>query len=114
MDSKAFNNLKDKVEASTTGTRTSDPKYNIRGNALVNSATGKEIPRDEPIFILRAKDIKALDALDAYLRACMHDCLPEHIEAVRRRIHDFEQFQGINTLRVHTPDTDLSSWPHQE
>lgn len=91
-------------------TMTQDPKYNIVGGSLVNSATRKEIPKDEPIFILRGKDQYALNILTLYMSMCSN---PSHIHGIAIRLKEFAKFQKDNSERIHEPDTDISSWPGQ-
>ena len=40
-------------------------KYKILDGKIVNRISGKEVPEDEPLFIFRAQDKKALAALVA-------------------------------------------------
>lgn len=95
-------------------TPTQDPKYSIRGGALVNSATGIEIPRDEPVFILRAKDSNAVAALIAYHDICQGTAVDDqHLAAIMRRIREFQAFAVHKLQRMKTPDTDMSSWPQE-
>lgn len=42
-------------------------------NKLVNTVTGEEIPKDEPVFILRAKDAHALTVLMQYSARCTEE-----------------------------------------
>ena len=91
------------------GTHTQDPKYNIENGRLTSASTGQPIPDDEPIFILRAKDVHAVDTLMAYharvASGPMDMAASQHCEAVRRRIHDFKQFAKDNPGRMKSPDT---------
>lgn len=81
-----------------------EPKYTTatKDGRIVNRATGKPIPDDEPVFILRAKDYLAVAALQAYLDQ-IED--PEHAAAVQKRIEAFEDFADENPARMKQPDT---------
>lgn len=81
-----------------------EPKYttSAKDGRLVNRATGKPIPDDEPVFVLRAKDVHALEALRAYLSVVD---TPEHAQSVRQRINAFEAFTVAHADRMKFPDT---------
>lgn len=82
-----------------------EPKYTVgtRDGRIVNRATGKPIPDDEPVFILRAKDVHAKAALEAYLEAVFNDV--EHSDAVHDRINAFDAFATAHPERMKAPDT---------
>jgi len=82
---------------------TQDPKYGIDGKGRIcNIATGVPIPEDEPIFILRAKDALAEQALHFYLSMVATN---EHRDAVYSRINDFRSFRYLKKDRMKAPDT---------
>lgn len=82
---------------------TQDPKYCIDNNgAICNVATGVPIPADEPIFILRAKDELAAQALAYYLTMVATE---QHKDAVKHRMDDFTAFRLNNPDRMKAPDT---------
>lgn len=68
---------------------------------LVNRATGKPIPDDEPVFVLRAQDIHAVPLLHAYLSMVTE---VDHAAAVRQRITAFEDFARAHPARMKEPD----------
>lgn len=82
--------------------KTQDPKYDIQHGRLINSATGNPIPMDEPVFIIRAKDIRAVPALHDYLNRCEN---ADHVRAVEQRIEEFEQFAATHQQQMKEPDT---------
>lgn len=55
-----------------------DPKYVGYHGLIYNRLTGEAIPPWEPVFVLRAKDRFALEALSSYQRA-----LEQHYEELR-------------------------------
>jgi len=74
--------------------KTQDPKYDIEIDAsspetarLVNAATGKPIPDDEPIMIWRAQDKKAVGHIWNYADTCENQ---PHRMIVEDRAMDFE------------------------
>jgi hypothetical protein len=79
-----------------------ESKFAAVDGRLVNRATGVPIPDDEPVFVLRAKDRRALAALRAY-----RDCgLTEaHAQAVSAQIRQFERFATEHPERMTEPDT---------
>jgi hypothetical protein len=85
---------------------TQEPKYGIREGGLYNRASGESIPHDEPVFIFRARDRKAIPALLHYVELCAD---PDHKKAVVQRIADFNQFAKQYPDRLKYPDTVLVS-----
>lgn len=81
-----------------------EPKYTTatKDGRIVTRATGKPIPDDEPVFILRAKDVNALPALRGYVLLLEDDA---HITAVHQRIAAFESFAASHPERMEQPDT---------
>lgn len=78
-----------------------EPKYDTNADGkIVNRATGKVIPDNEPVMIFRAKDARALFGLKGYLDACND---PAFRAVVKRRIADFEAFQKANPELVREP-----------
>ena len=69
---------------------------------LTVRATGKPIPDDEPVFVLRAQDVHAVNALLGY--SVLLDN-PEHRAAVEQRIKEFEAFRAAHPERMKFPDT---------
>ncbi len=82
-----------------------EPKYGVNNaGRLFNRATGVEIPDDEPVMVFRAKDRKAVVALQAYFDACSH---PDHRVVVKSRIFDFTEFAALHPERMKEPDSNL-------
>lgn len=62
-------------------------------------------PQDEPIFVLRGQDRKALAGIRAYNLACTPETSPmEHLEAITNAIDLFERFRIDNPDRMKHPD----------
>lgn len=85
-------------------TTAQSPKHTIsqKDGRLVNRATGKPIPDDEPVFVLRAQDALALPALEAYV-SLVGD--RQHADAVEQRIKAFVEFAEAHPERMKSPDT---------
>lgn len=82
---------------------TQAPKYDTNADGkLVNRATGVQIPSAEPVFILRAKDGKAIHALLSYFDACND---PRHRAVIKRRIAEFQAFAEGSPEIMREPDT---------
>lgn len=79
-----------------------EPKYTVTGTHIVNRASGEAIPHDEPVFIFRARDRLAFDAIMQYSRMCRD---PEHARIVEGRAWDFVAFANSNPSRMKEPDT---------
>lgn len=81
-----------------------EPKYTVsqKDGRIVNRATGKPIPDDEPIFILRAKDMNATQALHAYWESLDDEA---HAAEVEARMEAFDNFAAAHPERMKQPDT---------
>lgn len=73
-----------------------DPEYDTRGGKLVSRATGEAIPADEPIFVLRGSDRKALSALIVYFTS--HE--PGDSRPIAERIEAFKAFAREHPERM--------------
>jgi hypothetical protein len=76
-------------------------KYKIMDGRLVKKDGESPVPEDEPLFILRASDRKALAAIVAY--NMIADSL-EHKAKVCESIGDFRAFQEKYPERMGEPD----------
>lgn len=92
-----------------------DEKYVIQSFdsiAIVNRDSHKPIPDDEPLFLLRAKDIRALYALVGYKTACkIGGCDTSHLDGIDRAIAQFQKFRAFNPERIKNPDTPSTFFP---
>jgi hypothetical protein len=80
---------------------TQDPKYIIIDGKLANAKTREFIPDDEPIFILRGKDVHAYGLISAYLDKCKNAI--QRVE-IHKRLIDFLQFKNIYASKMKKPD----------
>lgn len=79
-----------------------EPKYTVNGHAIVNRASGECIPADEPVFIFRARDVHAREALGSYASVLTPSA---HRDAVVQRVADFSSFAHAHPERMKEPDT---------
>ena len=96
--------LPDPVTGITFGlTLAQESKYTCsqKDGRLVNRSTGKPIPDDEPVFVLRAQDIHAVPLLHAYLSIVKE---PDQASAVAKRIAAFQDFALTHADRMKEPD----------
>lgn len=71
---------------------------------LVNRETGEEIPQDEPIFILRGRDLMASSTIrDYHLRCETSGCQTAHIHAIEASLNRFAIFQHEKPERMRFP-----------
>lgn len=83
-----------------------DPKYRTVDGAIVNRRSSEAIAADEPVFILRARDVHAREALDAY--ACI--LMPgEHRDAVCQRAADFARSCRPDEVARHRAGGELTT-----
>lgn len=82
-----------------------EPKYDFRDGHVFNRASGEMIPDDEPVFVFRARDSDAVEALEHYA-FLLADA--EHLGAVELRVAQFRQFEKDHPERMKQPDTDTS------
>jgi hypothetical protein len=82
-----------------------EPKYGINtAGRLFKRSTGIEIPDSEPVFVLRAKDAKALAAMSYYQSICEHT---DHKTVVGQRMHDFAIFRAAHPELMKEPTSDV-------
>lgn len=88
-----------------------EPKYTVVNGRIANRLSGEPIPDDEPVFILRGKDVHAHQALTAYASLVGAG---EHREAVNQRAAQFAEFARKNPARMKKPDTSRDNIPPWE
>ena len=84
-------------------TRKIDGKFSTNGTRIFNTVSGQEIPEDEPLFLLRARDWNAMDALQAYQESCSRDCNDLHQAGIRQVIEKFKNFRLAHPGRMKQP-----------
>lgn len=78
-------------------------KYRVDGQ-IVNTETGRTIPADEPLFIIRAQDKLAPAAIRAYARLLREKKLTKAALAVGKYAKEVEAWQKAHKERVKLPD----------
>jgi hypothetical protein len=78
-----------------------EPKYGTNTSGrLFNRVTGAPIPDDEPVLVLRAKDLRAVNAIEFYMNLCANE---DQRAAVRCRLDDFKAFARDHADRMSEP-----------
>jgi hypothetical protein len=62
------------------------------------------IPSDEPVFVLRARDLYSVTVLGAYLNSVKEGSPSEHVQAVENVVADFVQWREQHPDLVRIPD----------
>lgn len=66
----------------------------------------KEIPADEPVFVIRAADAMACPLLSAYYSLCCNNSADlTHVKTVEAEYNRFADWQEAHPERVKLPDT---------
>ena len=82
---------------------TQEPKYDVdaRSGRIFNRTTGENIPENEPVMILRAKDKNAAMAIAYYKKLCSNK---NHAKIIKGRLHDFVEFSHNYPEKMKEPD----------
>lgn len=97
-------NMEELLEDGTMGVDP-DSKYKVKGK-IINVQTGQAIPDDEPIFVLRAKDVTAVAMLVKYAQLTKEaGSSGMHEEFVLKRMRQFRKFSEDHPERMKVPDT---------
>ncbi len=81
-----------------------DPKFHIEGDKLIKTSNGQEIPEDEPIMLIRARDWLALPIIAYYYAMSLRDsCTDYHLSGVWDRMQAFMQFRKDHPERMKQP-----------
>lgn len=79
-------------------------KFEIKENRLVKKSNGEAIPDDEPVFVLRARDVLAIALLASYYDLSMEQgCNSYHMDMLRRTTEAFVQFASDHPERMKQP-----------
>jgi hypothetical protein len=77
-----------------------DPKYTIRAGRICTAATGEPIPAGEPVLIVRAQDVHALDMIWHYYRMIESASVKA---SIFERIKAFDKYARDNQSRMKQP-----------
>jgi len=68
-----------------------------------------DIPDDEPVIVLRARDCQSVKTLAYYVFLCIKGGSPRrHIALVQDSVDRFRSWQDANPGKVRTPDSERS------
>lgn len=85
-----------------------DSKYSLDGERIINSKTGAEIPPDEPLFVIRARDALAIGIINAYIsRASDLGCggpMGDFLHDLVRTRNRFEAWRNTPPGQIKLPD----------
>jgi len=80
-----------------------DGKFRIENEKIIHPS-GTEVPEDEPLFLLRARDQFSLEVLKSYLKICKaHKCTSYHIKGIIRTMDEFGKFKREHPERMKQP-----------
>lgn len=79
-------------------------KYGTSGGRIINTVSGEEIPEDEPLFLLRARDNNAIALLHSYLNICKkRGCNDLHLAGIQQVLDKFQAFATNHPERMKQP-----------
>ena len=80
-----------------------DEKFSSCGD-IIKRSNGEVVPRDEPLFLIRARDRLAIKALEAYRVLSQEDgCIDYHFEHLDKDIEAFKRFREEHPERMKQP-----------
>lgn len=85
-----------------TGSRPG-PKYEVQSGRIHNLLTGRPVPEDEPVLILRARDINAIEAMLFYNAQCKDR---SQGSSVNHAVREFKAWQAMEYEQVKAPDSE--------
>ena len=75
--------------------------FHIDGERLVKTSNGQAVPEDEPVFILRGRDVLACWTLGKYIDACRFNDVPEdRIESLRELKKKFFRYGMDHNTKI--------------
>jgi hypothetical protein len=80
-----------------------DGPVNKTFGQIIEGFEGK-FPQDEPVFLLRAQDKRALGAIRFYRERQRFDADHDHLMGVEQAVRDFENFRHHHPDRLKEPD----------
>ena len=85
--------------------KTLDSKHYLEGEQIVKTSNGIPIDLDdEPVFLLRARDKLAVDALFGYWRFCKDaNCTSYQMQVIEREIQRFQVYAHTHPKAMKQP-----------
>lgn len=75
--------------------------YHLEGERLVKTSNGQFVPEDEPLFILRGRDVFAIDAIRSYRAACSLKGTPaDRVAALDEVILKFRLYAETHPTKI--------------
>ena len=79
-------------------------KFHIEDGEIIKTSNGQPIPRDEPLFLLRARDYLALPLLLHFRELSLADsCTDYHVTGLTDVIAKFQAFAREHPERMKQP-----------
>lgn len=79
-------------------------RFAIRDNRIVKVSNGEVLPLDEPLFLMRARDVAALPALRDYWLHCQEAGADEwQLSELNKELELFERFRELCADRMKIP-----------
>lgn len=75
--------------------------FHIDGEQLIKTSNGQSIPDDEPIFILRGRDMLSIATLTLYRDACKQFGTPQdRLLQLDQAIEKFREYHRTHTTKI--------------
>lgn len=75
--------------------------FHIENEQLIKTSNGQPVPEDEPIFILRARDLVSIFALQTYRSRCRVIGTPaDRLEQLDSVIDQFQSYKQTHATKV--------------
>jgi hypothetical protein len=88
--------------------RSIDGKFSTDGAKIFNTVSGEEIPQDEPLFLLRARDMLAIPLLRAYNSLAVRaGCNSLHFAGCLQLLRKFTAFAALKPERMKMPGSTM-------
>lgn len=79
-------------------------RFEVKGDRIVKVSNGEAIPEDEPLFLMRARDVAALPALRDYWVRCAEAGADEwQLTELNKELELFERFRDLCRARMKVP-----------
>lgn len=89
-----------------------DSKFSTEGFDIFNTVSREHVPESEPLFLLRARDHNALNAILAYRDFCAQECNDLHLAGLDETIAKFRRFAVEHPERMKQPGVNATAAKH--
>jgi hypothetical protein len=81
-----------------------DSKFHIENDEIIKTSNNSVVSKDEPLFLVRARDYLALNLLRYYAKISGADsCNDYHMHGLSKTIEEFEEFKIKNPEKMKQP-----------